>query len=121
MILSKKVDFDKKFPESAKIIDSLPVEIKDIMIALGRSEHEGEVRGSHLGKILTFLQQEKTGNFQATISMLALICGMKARYVKEDYLNGLICFGVIKVYTENNMSLWKWYGIKAFEWNNGEK
>lgn len=129
---SKEEKFKESCPESAKILsksafkkvynESLPSEVKEIMIALGRNEYEGEVKGSHLGKILTFLQQEQQGNFQAMISQLALVCGMKARYVKEDYINGLICFGVIAAYTESNCSLWKWIGMKAFERkNDGEK
>jgi hypothetical protein len=95
-------------------------EIKEIMDALGRNEHEGEVRGSHLGKILTFLQQQKTGDLTATISQLALICGMKARYVKEDYINGMIVFGIIHISTSKNQTIWKWNGMRAFERNNGD-
>lgn len=115
----KETDFKKACPESAKELETIS-EIKEIMFALGRNEHEGEVRGSHLSKILCYLRQEQNGVFDSTVSKLALICGMKSRYIKEDYLRGMIEFGIIKVNTESNKSIWKWNGIKAFQRNNGE-
>jgi hypothetical protein len=115
----KETDFKKACPESSKILDTIS-EIKEVMDALGRNENEGDVKGSHLGKILNHLRQEQNGVLEGTASKLALICGMKSRYVKEDYLRGMIEFGIILISTESNKILWKWNGIKAFQRNNGD-
>lgn len=115
----KEIDFRKACPESSKILETVS-EIKEILDALGRNESEGEVKGSHLGKILSHLRQEQNGVLDSTVSKLALVCGMKSRYVKEDYLRGMIEFGIIKVNTESNKTMWKWNGIKAFQRDNGD-
>lgn len=90
-------------------------EIKDIMDLLGRGILEGNVRGSHLGQILMYLHQNKTEKMKATLSKLALICGMQKRYVRENYIEGLVEFGIIKTVVLRNEVMWKWVGIKAFE------
>lgn len=92
-------------------------EIKEIMMCLGRRELDGEVRGSHLSKVLMYLSMQKEENLDITLSKLALVLGMNPRYVRENYLKGLMYFGVIKIYELNHNTIWKWIGINAF--NNG--
>lgn len=89
-------------------------EIKDIMDLLGRRMLEGQVRGTHLGLILMYLQRTKTETMKATLSKLALICGMSKRNVRENYIEGLSEFGIIDVRTEKHDIIWNWVGIKAF-------
>lgn len=112
--------------DSSKPVDSetKPSEIKDIMDALGRGRQEGNVKDTHLGKILLYLQQHNTERLRETMSKLALICGMNIRYVRENYLDGLFCFGVLKQIEKHNDIYWEWIGIKALtekHENNGEK
>lgn len=97
-------------------------EIKEIMDALGRNETEGNVRGSHLGKILQYLQMHKTERMKSTLAKLALVCGMNIRYVRENYLEGLIEYGIISINCENNDIAWNWVGCKALtkKKNNGD-
>lgn len=97
-----------------------PDEIQNIINALGRSDlTEGNVRGTHLGKILHYLQMNKTEIYQTTLYKLALMLGMNIRYVRENYLKGLELFGVIKTRMVNNELVWNWYGDKFICSNNG--
>ena len=73
-------------------------EIKEIMDYLGRPSMEGDVRGSHLSKVLLYLQRTANENLDITLSKLALVLGMNPRYVRENYLKGLMYFGVIKIF-----------------------
>lgn len=95
-----------------------PSEIKEIMDMLGRRIVEGQVKGSHLGQILTYLQQKKTESLKTTLSKLALICGMSKRNIRENYIEGIAEFGIIHTQTLSNDVVWNWYGVKAFEENN---
>lgn len=86
-------------------------EIENIINALGRGDlTEGKVRGTHLGKILIYLQMKGTEKYQDTLHKLALIMGMNIRYVRENYLRGLELFGVIKTKMVGNELIWKWMG-----------
>lgn len=85
-------------------------EEKRIMDMLGRSEQDGDVKGSHLGKILMYLKRTREENFDETVSKLALIVGMSARNIRENYLKGIIYFGIIKTGYNGNMLRWKWIG-----------
>jgi len=88
-------------------------EEKRIMDILGRQETEGEVRGSHLGKVLTYLKTVKSEAWDITMSKLALILGVNPRYIRENYLKGLMYFGVIKLYRNTNTLNWQWVGESA--------
>lgn len=91
-------------------------EIKHIMQILGRSSHlDGEVRGSHLSQILEYLRQTKHETVKRTLSKLSLICAMSQRSIRENYLEGLIEFGIIKTEQNSNELCWSWIGEKAFE------
>lgn len=96
-------------------------EVKNIMDALGRGEMEGNVKGSHLAQILTYLQQHKTERMRVTLAKLALICGMHQRYVRESYIEGIEAFGVINVKTINNDKVWNWIGERAFDCFKGKE
>lgn len=89
-------------------------EEKRIIELLGRTEIDGDVRGSHLGKVLTYLKITKNENWDVTLAKLALVLGVNPRYVRENYLKGLMYFGVIKLYRNGNALYWEWVGEKAF-------
>lgn len=84
-----------------------------IMQFLGRPLTDGEVRGSHLGKILTYLKMTRKEVFDTTIAKLALVIGMSGRQIRENYLKGLIGFGFIELFNVGHSQYWKWIGIKA--------
>jgi len=88
-------------------------EIKDIMDLLGRKHLDGNVRGTHLGQILMYLHKKKLESLKATLSKLALICGMSKRNVRENYIDGLEAFGIIQTKVISNDVYWNWIGIKA--------
>ena len=88
-------------------------EITNILECLGRSHSvKGEVKDSHLGKILMYLQRTKKEEYQKTLYKLALVCGMNIRYVRENYLKGLELFGIIELSHEKNCVFWNWLGDK---------
>lgn len=89
-------------------------EEKRIMYFLGRGSIDGDVRGTHLGKVLTYLKMINDEILDATIYKLSLVLGMNSRYVRENYLKGLMYFGVIKLYQEGHNTRWKWIGETAF-------
>lgn len=91
------------------------IEEKRIMDFLGRGIQDGDVRGSHLGKILTYLKQTKTESLRKTISKLVLICGTGNRYIKENYIEGFEAFGIIEITSSGHDTIWEWVGAKAFE------
>lgn len=90
-------------------------EITQIMTFLGRGYQDGEVRGSHLGQILMYLKQRKTETMKNTLAKLALICGTSKRNLRENYLEGMEAFGIIRVRSEGNTIIWTWIGVKVFE------
>ena len=90
-------------------------EEKRIMDYLGRGTQEGDVKGSHLGKILTYLKMTKSESVRKTLSKLTLICGTGQRYIRENYLEGLEEFGVLSVQSNGRDIIWTWVGVKAFD------
>lgn len=92
-------------------------EVKEIMDVLGRGQKDGEVKSTHLGQILTYLQITKKEPKKITLSKLALICGMAVRQLRENYFDGLEAFGIINVNIDKNTECWSWIGITAL---NGE-
>ena len=83
------------------------------MDKLGRPEIDGEVRGRHLGKVLTYLRTIKSEEWDKTISKLSLVLGMNSRYIRENYLKGLLYFDIIKIFRSSNVLYWKWIGESA--------
>lgn len=101
--------------------ETKPSEIMDIIEALGRTATEGNVKGDNLGRVLLYLQQTKTEEWKKTINRLAIRIGIHARYVKENYLNGIADEGIIELCTVEHKIFWRWIGIKAFKRkNNGD-
>lgn len=97
-------------------------EEREIMTALGRTSLDGNVKGTHLGQILTYCKQQKQESVKITLSKLALICGMAKRQIRENYFEGLEAFGIIKILNLQNDVFWKWIGISALErQNNGSE
>lgn len=90
-------------------------EEKRIMDLLGRPEIDGEVRGKHLGKVLTYLKTMKNEEWDKTISKLSLVLGMNSRYIRENYLKGLLYFDIIKLYRNSNALYWQWVGESALK------
>ena len=90
-------------------------EEKRIMDKLGRPEIDGEVRGRHLGKVLTYLKTIKSEEWDKTISKLSLVLGMNSRYIRENYLKGLLYFDIIKLYRNSNALYWQWIGESALK------
>lgn len=88
-------------------------EERRIMDWLGRGSLEGEVKGSHLGSVLTYLKKTKQESVYSTLAKLSLVCGANKRYIRENYLEGLIEFGIIELIEYGHNTYWKWNGIKA--------
>lgn len=92
-----------------------PQELQNIIEALGRKDlTDGNVRGTHLGKILAYMQMKGTEKYNDTLYKLALVCGMNIRYIRENYIKGIELFGVIKTRMEKNELIWTWMGDKCF-------
>lgn len=96
-------------------------EVCSVLDALGRRTRDGAIRDAHLSQILNYLVQTRSEVLKATYSKLALICGMNKRAVRENYMEGLIEFGIINVIVIGNEEHWKWVGIQALLKNNGGK
>lgn len=79
----------------------------------GFGQVEGDVRGIHFSNLLNYLEKTKCENWEKTLRKLPLIVKMQKRYIRENYLEGLIEFGVIEFKGKN----WFWVGYKALEEN----
>jgi len=88
-------------------------EEKRIMDFFGYSQIEGDVRGEHLGKILTFLKIYSGKSWDFVKEVSPLIIHMQFRYIKDNYVAGLIRLGIIKIYSEDNSYKYQWIGEKA--------
>lgn len=89
-------------------------EEKRIMDFMGINQIEGNVRGEHLGKILIYLKTNTDERLDRALRILPLLVGMSKRYLKENYLEGILELGIIKIYHKNNLAYYKWFGEKAF-------
>jgi len=88
-------------------------EEKRILEFFGVSQIEGNVRGEHLGKLLTLLKINSGKRFDFIMRVAPLVLGMQRRYIKENYLEGLIELGVIKLAVKSNVYFYEWFGDKA--------
>lgn len=88
-------------------------EIRKIMALLGRGQAEGEVKGSHCGRILSYFKDVKSEPLDSTMRKLPLLIGMSKRQIRENYVEGIIEFGIIKLYTNGSIWFWKWEGIES--------
>jgi len=90
-------------------------EEKRIMDFFGFSQVEGNVLGEHFSKILAFLKihDGKTWDFIKEVSPLFI--HMQFRYIKDNYIMGLINLGIVELYMDNNVYRYKWVGEKALK------
>lgn len=94
-------------------------EVKEICDAFGFRDTEGNVVGQHNATILNFLRQQQEGVYKTTVDKLTWLCHTSNRNIKENFLNGIIAFGIIETFTNDFGALkWRWVGIKALR-NNG--
>jgi len=95
-------------------------EIHQIMkILRGNSgKNDGDYRSTHLGTILEYLQQKITENKSLTLQKLALIIGMSQRQIRENYIDGLLAFGIIQLNAKCDE--WYWVGLEAIQNKIGE-
>lgn len=93
-------------------------EEKEIMDFLGIGEIEGNIRGEHCGKILTFLKinDGKSWDFVKDVAPFQL--GIGLRYLQENYLRGIVRLKIIRLFNEDGIIKFKWFGSKAL---NGQK
>lgn len=95
-------------------------EVHQIITALrgDSGRNDGDFRSSHLGIILEYLQCTKREDKKSTLAKLALKVGMTQRNVKENYFDGLIAFGIVKL--TSNCNEWFWVGYEAITKHKGE-
>jgi len=90
-------------------------EEKRILEFFGVSQIEGNVRGEHLGKLLTLLKINSGKRFDFILRVAPLVLGMQRRYIKENYLEGLIELGIVKLAVKTNVYYYKWVGGKVLD------
>lgn len=95
-------------------------EVHEIMFLLrgDNATTDGDYRNTHLGTILEYLKSQKTEAKQITLQKLSLMVGMSQRQIRENYVDGLIAFGVISL--DANCKCWYWIGVKAIKGKNGK-
>lgn len=105
-----------KKDEQQKTID----EIHEIMILFrgANATRDGEYRNTHLGTVLEYLRDQQTEDKATTLQKLAILLGMAQRQIRENYLDGLIAFGVISLSTD--CKRWSWVGITAIQNKYGQ-
>jgi hypothetical protein len=92
--------------------DSLAKEMDKVLFFLGRDrDTQGQVRETHIGKILEYLIKTKSEDYKVTISKLALTCGMNPRYLRENYLDGFEAFKLMIIYMNGGHKYWEWIGV----------
>lgn len=90
-------------------------ELQKIMDFFGKSNIEGNVKSEHNIKILAYLQATKGESYDATLSKLAYMLTMSARQIRENYIKGLMYWGIIKTTSYGNDYSWEWVGYPALE------
>lgn len=94
-------------------------EVHDIMVMLRgtNATKDGDFRNKHLGTILEYLRNQQQEDKAVTLQKLALILGLAQRQVRENYIDGLIAFGIISL--SGDCQQWAWVGIKAIRGASG--
>lgn len=75
--------------------------------------NEGDFRNKHLGVTLDYLRRTGTEDKSITCQKLSLMLGMASRQVKENYIDGLIAWGIISL--DTLCRTWKWIGVSALK------
>lgn len=88
-------------------------EIHEIITFLRGSggSNDGDYRSKHLGMILEYLYLQKRESKAQTLQKLALRIGMSQRQVRENYVDGLIAYGIIQL--ASNCDEWFWVGTRG--------
>jgi hypothetical protein len=84
----------------------------------GNGKNDGDYRSTHLGTILEYLSKKERENKSLTLQKLALMIGMSQRQIRENYVDGLIAFGIINL--TQKCDEWYWVGISAIQDKQGE-
>lgn len=95
------------------MVNNLSSEEKQILDYFGVHQLEGNVRGEHFSKILTFLRIHSGKSWRFFKNVSPPIIGMQFRYILENYVNALIELGIIVLYNQKNEIYFNWVGIKA--------
>lgn len=95
-------------------------EVHEIMMLLrgDNATTDGDYRNTHLGTVLEYLLNQKTESKATTLQKLSLMLGMAQRQIRENYIDGLIAFGIINL--DANCRCWNWVGLKAVKGLNGK-
>jgi len=88
-------------------------EEKRIMDFFGFGQVEGNVIGEHFSKILMFLKIHDGETWDFVKEVSPLVIHMQFRYIKDNYIMGLIRLGIVKLYMDSNVYRYKWIGEKA--------
>ncbi len=95
-------------------------EVHEIMFILRgqNATRDGDYRNTHLGVILEYLKAQHEEDKATTLQKLSLIIGMAQRQIRENYLDGLIAFGIISL--TSDCKRWRWIGVKAIKNKYGQ-
>lgn len=95
-------------------------EVHEIMMLLrgDNATTDGDYRNTHLGTVLEYLKNQQTESKATTLQKLSLMLGMAQRQIRENYIDGLIAFGIISL--DANCKCWNWVGLKAIKGINGK-
>lgn len=95
-------------------------EIHEIMFLFrgDNATRDGDYRSEHLGTVLEYLRNQHEEDLKTTSYKLPLLIGLGSRRLKEDYLNGLIAWGIIAL--DSKCLRWKWIGAKAIKGKYGK-
>lgn len=90
----------------------MELQVEQIFDFLGRSKsEEGTTSDKNLRKILKYLCETQEQGLNTTLARLPLLIGANKRYIRENFIEGLISFGVIKVSRVDNT--WVWVGLNG--------
>jgi hypothetical protein len=90
-------------------------EVHEIMYLLRgtNATKDGDYRNIHLGTVLEYLRNQKFEDKMITLQKLSLMLGLAQRQVRENYIDGLIAFGIISL--NSDCKAWYWVGSKAIK------
>ena len=90
------------------------IQMNRIFRFFGHTHSEGNVKGDHFGRILTYLIINKEENYNTTVAKLRLVLLIQKRYLKE-YLDSFEAWKIIEVSHTGNNKTWKWRGLSESE------
>lgn len=95
-------------------------EVHEIMFILRGSNatKDGEYRNVHLATILEYLRGQTEEDKATSLQKLSLLLGLAQRQIRENYLDGLIAFGIISL--SSDCKRWHWIGAKAIKNKYGQ-